>query len=292
MSCQPRKLRILMLHGFTQSGPLFEVKTKALKKALEKAFPPAPKAGHLKSHPEGLEFVYPTAPMRLSYTDIPGGVAEPEDLREEAYGWWKRRGDSEPYLYDGLDEGLKALAQILREEGQFDGVIGFSQGGSAAGMLAALLEPGRREAFEALEAAGGMGFPRSFVGEDGEESVVHPQMKFAVSYSGFGASRHPMYRAFYEPKIATPMQHFIGSVDTVVSEERAMQLVNSCVDGKGMEGGVSRVVFHPGGHFLPTQKASIAPLIAFIREVVNGGPATENGSASKEESVEDMDVPF
>ncbi|KAM3421320.1 hypothetical protein BST61_g1718 [Cercospora zeina] len=180
MSSQPQKLRILMLHGFTQSGSLFEIKTKALKKSLEKAFPPAPKAGHLNSHPGGLEFVYPTAPMKLSYTDIPGGVAEPEDLREEAYGWWKRKGDSEPYLYDGLDEGLKALAQILREEGPFDGVVGFSQGGSAAGMLAALLEPGRREAFEALEAAGAMGFPRSFVGEDGEDSVVHPQMKFAI----------------------------------------------------------------------------------------------------------------
>lgn len=292
MSPQPQTLRILMLHGFTQSGPLFEIKTKALKKSLDKAFPAAPKPGHLKSYPGGLEFVYPTAPMKLSYTDIPGGVAEPEDLRDEAYGWWKRKGDSEPYLYDGLEEGLEAIAQILREEGPFDGVIGFSQGGSAAGMLAALLEPGRREAFEALEAKGGMSFPKSFVGQEGADSVVHPQMKFTVSYSGFGASRHPMYRAFYEPKITTPMQHFIGSVDTVVSEERAMQLVDSCVEGKGRDGGVSRVVFHPGGHFLPTQKASIAPLIAFIREIAEGNAATANGSAKKEESVEDMDVPF
>ncbi|KAI5357486.1 Putative serine hydrolase FSH, alpha/Beta hydrolase [Septoria linicola] len=290
MSSEPQKLRILMLHGFTQSGPLFEIKTKALKKALEKAFPAAPKPGHLKDYPGGLEFFYPTGPMKLSYTDVPGGLAEPEDLRDEAYAWWKRKGETNDFLYDGLEAGLEAISNVLREEGPFHGVIGFSQGGSASGIIAALLQPGRKEAFDEREAEGGIPFPESFIGEGEPDSIVHPQLKFAVSYSGPGPSRHPKYRALYEPKITTPMQHFIGSVDTVVSEEKSMQLVESCVDGKGREGGVGRVVFHPGGHFLPTQKATTAPLIAFIREIVDGGAV--NGSHVQEESVEDMDVPF
>ncbi|KAG4415009.1 hypothetical protein IFR04_011830, partial [Cadophora malorum] len=34
-----RKLKILMLHGYTQSGPLFHAKTRALEKLLTKSFP-------------------------------------------------------------------------------------------------------------------------------------------------------------------------------------------------------------------------------------------------------------
>lgn len=276
MSKQSKPLRILMLHGFTQSGPLFETKTKALKKSLIKAFP-------------GIVLIYPTAPMHLSLADIPGSIAEDAGgLRDEAYGWWKRANYTEPYLYDGLDQGLEAIAKVLREEGPFDGVVGFSQGGCAAGMVTALLESGRKEAFDKLEQqtnGASYPFPNSFLGEE-KGTIVHPQFKFAVSHSGFGASRQPQYKAFYEPKMTTPMQHFIGSVDTVVSEERCMQLVGDCEDGDRQ----GRVVHHPGGHFVPTQKASVMPLVAFIREVIEGN-GDRNG-AKEEESVEDMDVPF
>jgi hypothetical protein len=94
-------------------------------------------------------------------------------------------------------------------------VIGFSQGGAAAGMVAALLEEGRREAFEASQSKGGIRFPDSFTRDSGyiEEGVQGP-LKFAVSYSGFAASTNPLYQAFYEPRISTPMMHFLGSLDT------------------------------------------------------------------------------
>ncbi|KAK4941651.1 hypothetical protein LTR66_014784, partial [Elasticomyces elasticus] len=115
--------------------------------------------------------------------------------------------------------------------------------------------------------------------------VIHPPLKFAVSYSGFGASTNPLYKAFYEPKISTPMLHFIGSVDTVVEEARSLRLVDACVDGR-KEG---RLVYHPGGHFLPSsQKTYVAALISFIRDVVQKNAIGEE----KEERVEDMDVPF
>lgn len=292
-----RKLKILMLHGFTQSGPLFEIKTKALKKSLEKNFPPAPKPGHLPSYPGGVELHYPTAPIRLDYRDIPGydvdgaanGAEEPE-----AYGWWRRKGDSEPFTYEGMDRGLGTIAECLRTSGPFDGVLGFSQGGAAAGMVAALLEQGRREAFERAQAKGGMRYPDSFTSDSGYiEEAVHPALKFAISYSGFGASTNDLYQAFYEPKIATPMLHFLGSVDTVVSEERSLRLVDACVDGRGKERGAQRLVYHPGGHFLPSsQKQGVAALVGFVREVVGGDASAVQTKGNEEERVEDMDVPF
>jgi len=287
-----KTLKILMLHGFTQSGHLFEIKTKALKKSLEKHFPSAPKPGHLKQYPGGVKLVYPTAPLKLDTTDIPGFDVDGDKENPEAYGWWRRKGDGEPYTYEGMEFGLARIADTLKEHGPFDGVLGFSQGGAAAGMVASLLEPGRREAFESAQNKGGMRYPDAFTQDSGFiEEAVHPPVRFAVSYSGFGASTNALYQAFYVPKIQTPMCHFLGTVDTVVEEARSLRLVDACVQGRGKEGGVQRVIYHPGGHFLPSsQKQYVAALVAFIREVLGEEQGLVNGK--QEVNAEDMDVPF
>lgn len=261
-----------MLHGYTQSGPLFQAKTGALRKTLQKSFP------------AGCELVYPTAPLRLTPADesfLAGAAKEGEDgEREEidAWAWWRRKGDGEPYTYEGIETGLGTIADVLKAQGPFDGVVGFSQGGACAAMVASLLEPGRREAFEAKTVEGGMRFPESFEGE------IHPPLKFAVSYSGFAARGMNPYHAFYEPKIKTKVLHFLGTQDVVVEEKRSLALVEACEHRED-----KYVVYHPGGHFLPsTQKASVNALIGFIKEVMQG----EEGAKKEEESVEDMDVPF
>ncbi|KAB8356397.1 hypothetical protein FH972_023980 [Carpinus fangiana] len=104
---------------------------------------------------------------------------------------------------------------------------------------------------------------------------------------GFAATQHALYRALSEPKIETPVLHFIGSVDTVVSEERSLRLVEGCVVGEGR----GKVVYHPGGHFVPaSQKVYQAALVDFIREVLGGGGDGKQGR--EEEKAEDMDMPF
>jgi pimeloyl-ACP methyl ester carboxylesterase len=275
-----------MLHGYTQSGTLFRSKTRALEKNLHKAF-----------QPRGVSLSYPTAPIRLFKSDIPNwsdpaGTAsfESSSTRQEdeeesdSWGWWRRKGKEEPYTYEGMELAFERIGEVLKSEGPFDGVIGFSQGGALAGMLASTLEDGRREAFEAFQPKGGMRFPDSLEEDTGYVTdVIHPPFKFAVIYSGFGASDHALYKAFYDPKIKTPMLHFIGSVDTVVEEKRSLRLVDACAVKEG------RVVYHPGGHFLPSsQRQSVAPLIAFIKEIMDG----DTNKGKKEESVEDMDMPF
>ncbi|OAL56680.1 hypothetical protein IQ07DRAFT_581991 [Pyrenochaeta sp. DS3sAY3a] len=300
-----RPIKLLMLHGYTQSGPLFQAKTGALRKTLQKAFP------------AGIELVYPTAPIRLTPADESflsnaqgngngnGSANGEEEQQIEAFAWWRRtnnppntttaangstssdkKASVEPYTYTGLDIGLAHLAAILTAQGPFDGVIGFSQGGACAAMLAALLEPGRRDAFARKEKEGGMRFPTSFEADadtHGDVPIVHPPLKFAVSYSGFAALGTSAYTAFYDPKIATPVLHFLGTQDVVVEEARSLALVKACAHG-----GERYVVYHPGGHFLPsTQKASVNALVGFIKEVLAG-----KGGEGEEESVADMDVPF
>ncbi|KAF1958936.1 dihydrofolate reductase [Byssothecium circinans] len=272
-----RPIKVLMLHGFTQSGPSFHAKTRALEKNLQKAFP------------AGITLSYPTAPLRLAPADIPfplpsqsNGDSTPEEV--DAWAWWRRKGDREPYTFEGIEQGLERIAEVLKTEGPFDGVIGFSQGGACAAMLASLLEPGRREAFEKFYSVGGMSYPSSFESDTGYmESVIHPPLKFAVSYSGFVAGGVDTYRGFYEPKIKTPMLHFLGTLDAVVEEKRSLALVERCEESEG------RVVYHPGGHFLPSsQKAYVGALVGFMKEVLD---KAENGEKN-EESVEYMDVPF
>ncbi|KAH9868596.1 hypothetical protein J1614_007668 [Plenodomus biglobosus] len=293
-----RPIKILMLHGYTQSGPLFQAKTGALRKSLQKAFP------------AGIELVYPTAPIRLTPADesFLAGTGTSNDSNNEnpgekqeqeldAWAWWKKKQAGDSHTYSGIEQTFDFLATILKDSGPFDGAIGFSQGAAAAAMLASLLEPNRRLAFDQHHAQTGghsMPFPPSFTDPPSSSSSntatpptpIHPPLKFAVSYSGFAPTDLAPYTPFYNPRIATPILHFLGSQDVVVDEQRSLALVRAC------ERDADRyIVYHPGGHFLPsTQKACVSALVGFIKEVLGEEGKGEKGG--EEEGVEGMDVPF
>ncbi|KAJ5594275.1 Serine hydrolase FSH [Penicillium hispanicum] len=272
-------LKILMLHGYTQSGTLFHAKSRALIKHIQKAFPL-----------HEVNAIYPTAPLRLRPSDIPG--YEPSDNTEseesvEAFGWWRRSNTANPPLYQGLEDGLASVAKVLSDEGPFDGVIGFSQGAALAGMVAGLLEPGRKESFESfakdeVDGAAGMPFPEAF-----GAGFQHPPLKFALCYSGFRAPG-ARYRGFYEnPPLQTPVLHVLGSLDAVVEEARSRALIEACAGEPEKDG---LVVWHPGGHFLPSQRPYLDAAVQFIRKQMER--ASGGGSVKQEEDVNEMDVPF
>lgn len=284
-----RSIRILMLHGFTQNPDLFYAKTRALHKALTKTLPPSRYQ---------LQLSYLVAPHKLAPADIPGYEPPPSDDQApedpEAYGWWRRKdhpvkgGEGTEIVYEGLEVGMERIAQCVREEGPFGGVVGFSQGAACAAMVASLLEGvGRKTAFEAAEKRGGIHYPASFLEGEGDakgvNGLVQGPLRFAVCYSGFAAPG-TKYAAFYEPKIRTPVLHVLGQLDVVVEEARGRTLVAAC------EGGEERVVMHPGGHFVPSQKAWLDAVVGFIKNSIED--TKEVPQKQKEANVEDMDVPF
>lgn len=277
-----------MLHGYTQSGTLFHAKSRALIKHLQKLFPL-----------HEITPSFPTGPLRLDPADIPGyqpssPPANTPDQAIEAYGWWRRNDSITPPLYTGIEDGLNTVAQVLRDEGPFDGVVGFSQGAALAAIVASLLEPGRKDAFayfgDALAASDGFGlepaqmvaglpFPAAF------DALRHPPMKFALCYSGFRAPG-PRYRAFYErPRIRTPVLHVLGSLDAVVDHARSRALAEACEGDPEKEG---FVVWHPGGHFLPSQRPFLDAAARFVKERLE----VKGSGGEKEEDVRDMDLPF
>ncbi|KAH7628876.1 serine hydrolase-domain-containing protein [Sordaria sp. MPI-SDFR-AT-0083] len=276
-----KEVRILMLHGYTQSGPLFRAKTRALEKLLIKALSPLNLVPTL---------IYPTAPNRLSVSDIPGyepspnsqsGPGEEKEL-SDSWAWFRREEATWNYRFigegferlaetmekvnggavvvDGLvtdqkvgEEGVeepKELKGVVRSE-VIDGVIGFSQGGAMAAMLTAAMEhlsPGHPRPVLTAE-------HDAWARQIRDANKGQP-LKFCVSYSGFFALP-PELGWLWEPKVKTPTMHFLGSLDTVVEESRSRRLVEACEDAV--------VVVHPGGHYVPVSKEWVAPLVGFIR---------------------------
>ncbi|KAK1776431.1 serine hydrolase-domain-containing protein [Copromyces sp. CBS 386.78] len=304
-----KEVRILMLHGYTQSGPLFRAKTRALEKQVIKALAPLNLVPTL---------IYPTAPNRLSVLEIPGYEPSPgsnsgeETELADSWAWFRREEPTWNYRFIG--EGFERLADVMRavnEEGGrevvdgivitegananangdgaerrkemegvhvvrsqvIDGVIGFSQGGAMAAMLAAALDhpssPG--------------GHPRPVLTPEHQgwakqirDANKGQPLKFCVSYSGFFALP-PELGWLWEPKVKTPTMHVLGSLDTVVEESRSRRLVEACEDAV--------VVVHPGGHFVPVKKEWVAPLVGFIIGCLEKSAEQETNKAEEEEKL-------
>jgi len=229
--------------------------------------------------------VYPTAPNRLRSSDVPGYAPSDDEAGGEgeidSWAWFKK--DEANGTYRFLKEGMERLAESIteavavkgvdgeqgagEEEGEvvrqeedavIDGVIGFSQGGCMAALLASAMETseGRNKSLESADAE-----QQEWVRQVREANKGRP-LKFAVIYSGFFAPPGEL-AWLYEPKVQTPTLHFIGSLDTVVEESRCQGLIDRC------EGGL--VVIHPGGHYVPVNKEWVMPLVGFIRNCLAGG---------------------
>jgi hypothetical protein len=50
-------------------------------------------------------------------------------ILDQLRGWWNYNETAKGLKYDGLDKSFATLETILREQGPFDGILGFSQGG-------------------------------------------------------------------------------------------------------------------------------------------------------------------
>lgn len=91
-------IKILFLHGYTQSGPSFHAKTRALEKAI------------LKALPTGSSLHFPTAPHQLQPSDLPDGRAPSSS--GDNWSWW-RRDSAASDIYSGLDETWAFLSSYL-----------------------------------------------------------------------------------------------------------------------------------------------------------------------------------
>jgi len=229
-------IRVLMLHGFTQNGNIFNKRMGAIRKAAGKT----------------CDFVCLDGPHILQPVDMPldfGSLDRPEAVETTVdpelipRAWWRSNEDRTVYI--GVDETLVYVRDFLKKEvegkGPFDVVLGFSQGAGMAALLTALLE--QPTAYP----------PVSFVDPETQQPI-HPPFKRAVYGSGFRPADLKLTHLFIGEDggqrllgTQTKTLHVIGRLDPVVSPKRMSTLVDCCVQEN------LRVEEHDGGHFTPSQ---------------------------------------
>ncbi|KAG6975747.1 hypothetical protein JG688_00002053 [Phytophthora aleatoria] len=133
------------------------------------------------------------------------------------------------YLLSRVEEAIEYVANFVKKEGPFDGIFGFSQGGSMASMIL-------------------------------QRQVSTSESPFAFRFSIFvsaGAIGDPKYMS--DVKVDVPSLHIIGETDAVVDTERSLALKDLFVNPK--------VFMHPGGHYIPTNKEPKDAFRAFFKEL-------------------------
>jgi len=214
-----RPLRILVLHGRKQSGVEFRAKTR---KALQEAL-------------RGVAI--------LSYADGPRAVTTTHAVRAGREWWDAVEGADGSWTYHGLEDSLRYLDHLFATQGPFDGVLGFSQGGCLAALLAALQQDG-------ADRLAGSGSPPPGDGRAIEALVPHVRtLQFAVIISAFGirdgrpglVSRHLVDGKPRTPPLRLPSFHVWGSADAQVEPARSESL---CAAFEGAKHHV-----HASGHW-------------------------------------------
>ncbi|KAM0714728.1 hypothetical protein Q7P37_009745 [Cladosporium fusiforme] len=244
-------MRILMLHGYAQNGNTFCRKTCRLVERIRELHPDA-------------NFSWPDGPVKLRTNDIPGFEGKSDDSRDQEgpdlRAWFDLRYAAT--IPPGLPESLMVIADVLRREGPFQGIIAFSQGTLLAAMVASLLQgDARRIAHrKALGAARAVvQYPCAF------QDLVHPPFKFGVLYAGrVGRGRH--YDWLYEnPSISTPFCLVSGKWDPMIEADEQEAAVGRLIH----DGQKSTVIVHKGGHFVPMDRDSNERVVGFISEAMH-----------------------
>ncbi|KAK4187715.1 alpha/beta-hydrolase [Podospora australis] len=223
---QRRTARVLMLHGYAESGERMRAKTRFLRSNLEHDVPLPSK--FKDSFPDGFEFFYPTGPKLLK---------DDTDL------WAWGLGDYATTEIKHIDKSVRDILQLLQTEGPFIGIVGFSTGSTLALILASLAERGASpEVAEALKL-------------DDFSLLPSQPFSFCIMYSGCILS-HSSYRSLWFPRICTPVLHFVGEHDTLIPRAELLKFSKRCRNGV--------TEFHPGGHFVAQYRACQTAIVKFV----------------------------
>ncbi|GMM38761.1 putative serine hydrolase [Saccharomycopsis crataegensis] len=114
MSATAVPTRVLCLHGFAQTGPVFSAKSSGFRKMLKKS---------------KIETLYLDGPVNLTAEDLPfdasGLGADGNDFKS----WWYNIDDF------NIDPAIETVKSYIKEHGPFDGILGFSQGAAFAQLI-------------------------------------------------------------------------------------------------------------------------------------------------------------
>lgn len=246
--------RVLFLPGFMQNGRRLAQRAKELEQGL-------------KSIGVTIDYVDPPNKIEAKeYVAYPLGRTEEEreakwqSIIERDFNrcWWDYRGDD---AYIGFDEALDSIVKYIKENGPYDGIMGFSQGSSMAAVLTNSI---------------------------GRLLPQHGSFKFSILISGFAftepkdpsvrrrnqASNVNEFKAtvrlkekyaqyFTRPQdLRTKVVVVYGSSDPVLPPLRTQYLASI------FEPNVTLIDF-VGGHYVPTNPETIKTIVSAITPAVS-----------------------
>ena len=198
------KKKILCLHGYSMDELWLEEWCRPFEALIE-----------------GAELVIPRAPIVVPEKEVRAmaqrfGMAVPEVRIGEDKNWcWYRATEEKPPTYQYIEQSLQMLENLFAEHGEFDGVLGWSQGTVMTGILSALnvKEQGKRFRF-----------------------------KWAVLCGGFrpGDLR---FKSYYDEPINLPSLHVIGERESEFMRKQGALLADCFVDAETLH--------TPVGHIMP-----------------------------------------
>lgn len=214
------KLKILCLHGKQQNKEVFRTKLGRI--------------------PHKLRHV-----AELTIIDAPH-VLEIDLISDNtARTWFFREPDTNYVHVDSLISTLSELQRTWRELGPFDGLLGFSMGGTIASFLAGL------DSSKAEGIAGGeLLFPGlKFVVCAGAVDI-HPHLEASIEKLGL-----PLRSPFTIPAGIASL-HIAGSADTSVPLASSLALSQRFVDPQFIE--------HDQGHHIPSKALVVGGIVDFV----------------------------
>ncbi|XP_044728133.1 esterase GA18864 [Chrysoperla carnea] len=180
-----RKLKILALHGYRQSGEIFRIKTGSFRKLVKNL----------------ADFTYITAPHKVLNLITNDGSEPADETADNGYSWWFNRddltfkGSREGGPAIGFQESVEYVESVFKEHGPFDGILGFSQGASFASLLCYLVS----------------------------KNLTPINFHFAILASGFKSGSIPHMKYYGQP-ICIPSLHIFGENDQIIPKEMSLTL--------------------------------------------------------------------
>lgn len=248
--------RVLCLPGFLQSGKLFAEKSSGIRKLLTKQL--------------GFELVYLDPPELIETREgLPFVLGLNEEESNTKWGqivsnncnrcWWKAK---EPGVYEGFNKSMDYVVDYIKENGPFDGILGFSQGAAMASMVTnsirRLIPDHPYFDFSLLIS----GFVFIDPLDDTKENRVNINYQVEDLPEYISKVRIvPSYEQYFEvpADFKTTVVVVYGTNDNTAPPIRSLYLSSLYQDNV-------HTFKHDGGHFIPNNKTFLKPIVDLLKD--------------------------
>lgn len=251
--------KILCLPGYLQNGKVFAEKSSGIRKLLTKKL--------------NLQLDYIDPPNIIETKEqLPFTLGENEEESTAKWNaiveqdlnrcWWVHK---DPGTYEGFSFALQYIADYIKKNGPYDGILGFSQGGAMAAIVTNTVHElvPTHPHFKVAVFFSGFVFTQP-VNKDEHSLNINHQTETVDEYKTKVKVVDDFTEKFTYPTgsdVNTKVINIYGSSDNTVPGVRSAYLSTFYPSEALTE------FNHEGGHFIPNKKPFLNPIVEIIKDV-------------------------